>query len=59
MDDCIRKMIKIHDENYYLIAGTRFIHVTCPRENDPNISREREAIELICQEYNKLMEEDS
>ena len=53
--NCIRKMVIIHGERYYLIAGDKFIHVTCPRENDPNMSREREAMEILCQEYNNLM----
>lgn len=56
-DNCIRKMITIHGEPYYLVAGDKFIHVTCPRENDPKISRERETIEIVCQAYNELMED--
>lgn len=54
-----RIMISIFDENYY-VTGTRAdddgidFTPTVPRENDPAMSRERQAIEVICLELSRL-----
>lgn len=53
-EPCVRLRKKIHGENYYIVIGRNFLHVTCPRENDPNMSHERRAIEEIQQAVNTI-----
>lgn len=54
-----RIRVQLFGENYYLTAtrggddGIDFTP-TVPRENDPAMSRERQAIEVICQELSRL-----
>ena len=54
-DDGIRIKVPIYGENYYLTVvrcsdGGIDVHPTVPRENDPAMSRERQAVEVICRE---------
>jgi len=55
-DDCIRKAVKIFDENYYLTIGRVFVTATVPRENDPAMSKEREVVETLCQVISDVLE---
>ncbi len=55
-DDCIRKAVKIFNENYYLTVGRDFVTPTVPRENDPAMSREREVVETLCQVISDTLE---
>ncbi len=59
MKECKRIKLRIHKENYYVTVGRDFFHVTCPRENDPNMSREREALDAVADAVNKIMKEFS
>lgn len=58
-DKCKRRRIVINDENFYLVVGKDFVHVTIPRENDPNFRGTRLIAETLCEEISKLMEEMS
>lgn len=58
-ESCRRVRLKIHNENYYITVGKDFFHVTCPRENDPNMKREREALEIVSQAVNKILKKFS
>ena len=54
-DNGIRIRVPIYGENYYLTIvksedGGIDVHPTVPRENDPAMSRERQAVEVICRE---------
>jgi hypothetical protein len=53
-DDCVKKIVRIQGENYYLTVGSNFVHITIPRENDPNSTREREAMEVLAQTINEI-----
>ena len=55
-EDCIKKTVKINDENFYLTVGNNFAHVTVPRENDPFMSDTRMIAETLCSEITKTME---
>ena len=55
-DDGLRIRVPIFGENYYLTIvrcadGGIDVHPTVPRENDPSMSRERQAVEMICKEF--------
>lgn len=56
-EDCVRIRTEINGENYYVTIGANFVHVTVPRENDPNISHERAAFEKVTDIINKAREE--
>ena len=53
-ETCIRRKVIVGKENYYLAIGKNFIHVTIPRENDPDRKHERLAMEMVCQEINTI-----
>ena len=53
-ESCIRIKKVINGEHYYIVVGKDFLHVTCPRENDPQMSHERRAIEEIQQTVNMI-----
>ena len=55
-EDCTRAMIRIDDENYYLVVGDAFVMCTVPRENDPAMSQSRIMVETICREITRIME---
>lgn len=56
-EKCVRRKLEIDGENYYLVIGKGFLHITCPRENDSSMSKERTALERLCQEVNLVREE--
>ncbi len=53
-DDCIRMKMKVGKENYYVIVGHDFLHVTCPRENSPQMKQERIVMEKLCELVNEI-----
>lgn len=53
-DKCVRIRERINGENYYITIGDDFVHFTVPRENDPNMSRERMSLEKIAELINKV-----
>jgi len=50
----IRK--EIFGEFYYIVIGKDFVHFTVPRENDPEMSRERRVLEELSETINKVRE---
>ena len=54
--NCIRKVVVINNENYYLTVGEYFVHITCPRENAPDMTNERWVIENLTNSINKIRE---
>lgn len=54
---CIRKRIKIDNENYYLIVGKDFIHATCPRENAPENVKVRAILDQVCEAISAIRRE--
>ena len=53
-EDCVRVRKEILGENYYISVGKKFVHFTVPRENDPNMSRERRVLEELAQTINEV-----
>ena len=53
--DCIRRVVEIEGENYYLLVGDHFAEVTVPRENDPTQTRERIVAETLFRKITALM----
>ena len=53
-EDCERRKVVVGKENYYLVIGKNFLHVTIPDENHPDREHERLAMEKICEEINKV-----
>ncbi len=52
VENCVRIKKKIFGENYYISVGKRFVHFTVPRENDKNMSRERQLLEELAKAIN-------
>lgn len=53
-EPCIRKKRLIDGENYYIVIGETFLDVTVPRENKPEQSKVRNALEEICATVNEV-----
>jgi hypothetical protein len=53
-ETCIRIRKEIFGENYYITIGKKFVSFTVPRENDPNMSRERVILETISETINDV-----
>ena len=47
VDKCTKRTVVINNENYYLVVGDKFVHVTVPRENDPFMSETRQIAETL------------
>jgi hypothetical protein len=54
-ENCIRRLVNIHGENYYLLIGDDFVSVTVPRENSPEQVRERTVADTLCRKITALM----
>jgi len=54
-ENCIRRLVTIHGENYYLLIGDSFVSVTVPRENSPEQVRERTVADTLCRKITALM----
>ena len=52
VENCIRIRKEIFGEPYYVIVGEKFVHFTVPRENDKNMSRERQLLEELAKAIN-------
>jgi len=55
-DTCTRTLVKIADENFYLVVGETFVMCTVPRENDPIMSEKRMIVETLCGAITAQME---
>lgn len=44
-NDCTRTLVRIAEENFYLVVGETFVMCTVPRENDPVMSEKRVIVE--------------
>lgn len=53
-ENCVRVCKQIFGENYYISIGEKFVHFTVPRENDPNMSRERRVLEELADTINEV-----
>ena len=47
-EDCIRKMIEIDGENFYIMIGKNFVDTTVPFENRPDRMKLRQMLDSIC-----------
>jgi hypothetical protein len=54
---CVRKRVELFGENYYITVGKVFVSPTVPYENSPQMSREREIIETICEVVSETLVE--